>query len=468
MSDLYSTIFGGNLPETTAMITGERRITYPALAELIDDIAAQLSSHGIGPRHVVGIQLGNGIDFAACFHAVLKIGAVATPLPLHVKGEELSGLLTVVGAKLLITEENLSMWMKPRGSLVSPSPDIEPEQLACLPFSSGTTGTPKAVMLPHRALASNVTQFAEVLPLTAGETCLSMLPFSHIYGLTALLNVPLYLRARIVAENFEAGRFISVHPEEQVGLTFIAPPLARLLADSPAVQPADFHALHTIISGAAPLDPALAIRVQDRLNVKVRQGFGLTETAPVTHLAWKDGTDIASIGHPLPGTSISVRDPETLDPATEGEMWVRGPQTMQGYLGDPAATARTLVDGWVRTGDMVRENPDGSFTVVDRLKDMIKYHGFQVSPVKLEQLIMEMPGVRDAAVTRGIDELGEEQPEAYVVGNVSPAEVMGFVAARVPGFEKVRAVHLVEAIPRSAAGKILRRELPKLRHHGEG
>lgn len=467
MTDLYSAVFGGNLPESTAMISRERSISYPALAELIEDVAAQLSAHGIGPRHVVGIQLGNGIDFAACFHAVLKIGAIASPIPMHVSGKERSQLLASVNAKLLITPDDLPIWVRPRGGLSVPSVDIDPEDVACLPFSSGTTGSPKAVMLPHRALAANVKQFAAVLPLSPGETCLSMLPFSHIYGLTALLNVPLSMRARVVADDFHKDRFLAAHRDLDVAMTFIAPPLARLLADSPEVDPTDFRSLHTIISGAAPLSAELADRVQRRLGVRVRQGFGLTETSPVTHLAWKDDTALHSIGHPLPGTSISVRDEAGL-PATTGEMWVRGPQTMLGYLGDPEATARTLVDGWLRTGDLVTVNSDGTYTVVDRLKDLIKYHGFQVSPVKLEQLIMQFPGVRDAAVTRGFDELGEEQPEAYVVGDVSAGEVADFVASRVTGFEKVRAVHLVDAIPRSAAGKILRRELPKLRHHREG
>lgn len=462
---LYDAVFGHELPSTTALIDAHQAITYPDLAERVDDAAAHLAAMGIGERHVVGMQLPNGIDFAVILHAASKIGAVVTPLPMHLSPAERSDLLRAANAQVLIDAELAPSLNKPRGGLVSPTPDIHPEQLACLPFSSGTTGTPKAVMLSHRALSANIEQFSQVLPLRAGETCLSVLPFSHIYGLTALLNVPLAKRARVIARDFERTSFLAAHKNYQVRLTFIAPPLARVLAEA---DPADFDSLHTIVSGAAPLDPALAERVQQRVGARVMQGFGLTETAPVTHLAWQEGTALASIGHPLPGTSISVRDPHTLLPAEEGEMWVRGPQAMSGYLGDPDATAHTLIDGWVRTGDIVRRNPDGSYVVIDRLKDIIKYHGFQVSPVKLEQLIAAMPGVVDCAVARGYDDLGEEQPEAFVVGDVSPEGVMDFVAQQVAGFEKVRAVHLVESIPRSAAGKILRRELTVLRDHREG
>lgn len=453
---LYDAVFGDDLPEAPALVSQERTWSYPELAELIDDVAAQLHLRGIRERHTVGIQLDNGIDFAAVFHAVLRLGAVAVPLPAHVVGTERAGMLNSVSAKLLVRAEDMPGLMRARGAGVTPIPDIDPEQLACLPFSSGTTGTPKAVMLPHRALAANVKQFAEVLPLASGETCLSVLPFSHIYGLTALLNVPLSKRARIVAQPYERQSFLDAHTGHRVNMTFIAPPLARVMLDSDA----DFSALHTIISGAAPLDPAVASRLENTVGAKVRQGFGLTETSPVTHLAWQDNTDIASIGHPLPGTSISVRDPETLAETDEGEMWVRGPQVMAGYLGDPDATARTLIDGWLRTGDLVRRNPDGSFTVVDRLKDLIKSHGFQVSPVKLEHIIMQLTGVSDAAVTRGYGRDGEEQPEAFVVSSqVTEAEIMDFVASQVAGFEKIRAVHLIDRIPRSASGKILRRQL---------
>ncbi|QGU01392.1 Long-chain-fatty-acid--CoA ligase [Corynebacterium kalinowskii] len=458
---LYQAVFGHDLPETTAMVTGDASVTYPELAELIDDAAAHLSAQGIGERHVVGVQLPNGIDFATLLHATAKIGAIVAPLPMHLSHQDRSQLLRAVDARLLVTAAEAPQLIKPRGQLDSPTPHIDPEQLACLPFSSGTTGTPKAVMLSHRALAANIAQFAQVLPLQSGETCLSVLPFSHIYGLTALLNVPLAKRARVIAQDFARDSFLKAHPKHQVNLTFIAPPLARLLADAPHLTPEDFRSLHTIVSGAAPLDPRVAARVQNRLGARVMQGFGLTETAPVTHLAWQRGTALDSIGHPLPGTSISVRNPDTLEPAEQGEMWVSGPQVMSGYLGDPDATARTLIDGWVRTGDIVRRKHDGSYVVVDRLKDLIKYHGFQVSPVKLEQLIATMPGVTDVAVARGFDSLGDERPEAFVVGAVSANEVMTFVADRVAGFEKIRAVHLVDRIPRSAAGKILRRELTR-------
>lgn len=458
MTGLYDAVFGGDLPDTTALISGARELTYPQLAELIDDLAANLATRGIRYGQVVGIQLPNGPEFAVAFHGVVKLGAVATLLPTHLPRPERDAMLASVHAALLIDASTYPDLARPRGALSSPSPAVDPFDLAALPFSSGTTGTPKPVMLPHRALTANIHQFAQVLPLAAGQTCLSMLPFSHIYGLTAQLNVPLYLRARVVAEGFARDRFLSAHEAHNVHLTFIAPPLAPVLTGAP--EHIQFPALTTIVSGAAPLDPAAAERVSQRTGARVMQGFGLTESSPVTHLAWQPGTALESIGHPLPGTEIEVRDASG-QLTDEGEMWVRGPQVMAGYLGDPDATARTLVEGWLRTGDLVRREPDGSFVVIDRLKDLIKYHGFQVSPVKLERIIIEIPEVADVAVTRGYGDDGEEQPEAHVVlsSPVPEAAIIEYVSRRVSGYEKIRRVHVVQKIPRSPAGKILRREL---------
>lgn len=449
---LFETIFGGDLPEQQAIVNAAGTWTYPQLAELIEDCAARLHSRGVRPHQVVGIQLGNGLEFAVAFHAIAKLGAVVTPIGTHVTAQDRAGQLQASGAKLLLTAENMPELMQPRDALAAPQPQIDPEQLACLPFSSGTTGAPKAVMLPHRALAANIEQFAQVLPLQRGETCLSVLPYSHIYGLTALLNVPLYLRARVVAQDFERESFLRAHESYQVGLTFIAPPLAGLLARDPLVDEVNFHALHTVVSGAAPLNVDIAAAAERRIGARIIQGFGLTEAAPVTHLAYREGTAPTSIGHPLPGTSISVRD---------GELWVRGPQVMQGYLGDPLATEAALIDGWLRTGDLVRELDDGSVEVIDRIKDVIKSHGFQVSPVKLERLLARHPAVADVAVVRCFGPDGEERPEAHVVlqERVSESELMAWLAPQVARHERVRRVHVVAEIPRSASGKILRRQL---------
>ncbi|AKK03865.1 class I adenylate-forming enzyme family protein [Corynebacterium epidermidicanis] len=460
-SSLYDAVFGGALPEQEAIIDSSGSWTYPQLAELIDDVAARLYARGVRPHHVVGIQLGNGSDFAIAFHAIAKLGAVVTPLGAHITADDRAAQLRAADATMLLTATDLAQLRAPRGGLAAPVVQINPEQLVCLPFSSGTTGSPKAVMLPHRALSANIQQFGQVLPLSSGETCLSVLPYSHIYGLTALLNVPLALRARIMAQDFERESFLTAHERHHVALTFIAPPLATLLARDPLVDTVDFSALHTVVSGAAPLNVATAKVAEQRIGARIIQGFGLTEASPVTHLAWQPGTSLGSIGHPLPGTEISVRDPKTGTPVTEGEMWVRGPQIMKGYLGDPLATSAALVDGWLRTGDLVRVLADGSVEVVDRLKDVIKSHGFQVSPVKLEQLLLSNPHVVDAAVVRGYGTNGEERPEAFVVlgSPISDDELIEWFGAQVAPYERIRSIRQVREIPRSASGKILRRLL---------
>ncbi|MDU0479814.1 AMP-binding protein [Staphylococcus chromogenes] len=457
---LYDTVFGDQLPEQTALVNADEELTYPQLAEQIEDVSTRLYARGVREHQVVGMQLANGADFAIAFHAIAKLGAVVTPIGVHVTAADRDAQLAAADAKLLLTQADMSELRASRGALTRPEVRIDPEQLACLPFSSGTTGTPKAVMLPHRALAANIEQFAQVLPLQAGHTCLSVLPYSHIYGLTALLNVPLALRARVVAQPYERHSFLHAHERYQVGLTFIAPPLATLLAQDPLVSEVDFSSLHTVVSGAAPLNIAIAQAAEKRIQARIIQGFGLTEAAPVTHLAWQEGTAPESIGHPLPGTSISVRDAHG-EPANIGEMWVRGPQVMRGYLGDPLATEQALVDGWLRTGDLVRQLDDGSVVVIDRLKDVIKSHGFQVSPVKLERLLAAHPAVADVAVARGFGADGEERPEAFVVASspITDSELIAWLSGRVAGYERVRAVHFVQEIPRSAAGKILRRDL---------
>jgi acyl-CoA synthetase (AMP-forming)/AMP-acid ligase II len=225
-------------------------------------------------------------------------------------------------------------------------------------------------------------------------------------------------------------------------------------------------ALRVVISGAAPLDADTAERAGERLGVPIRQGYGMTEASPVTHMAADDGLaaqDPGAIGVLLPATEGRLVDPETLEDADgAGELWIRGPQVMRGYLADDAATAATLVeDGWLRTGDVARVDDAGVFRIVDRVKELIKYKGYQVPPAELEALLLGHPAVTDAAVIPARDGAGEEVPKACVVaaGDLDPDELMAWVAERVAPYKRIRAVELVEEIPRSASGKILRRLL---------
>ena len=233
----------------------------------------------------------------------------------------------------------------------------------------------------------------------------------------------------------------------------------------------DLSNLRLIMSGAAPLDAGLADRCEQRLGVQVIQGYGLTETSPVTHITPDDDpakNKPGSIGPPLPGTEVRVVDwgtGESYGPNQDGEIWVRGPQVMKGYLNNPEATAHTLDgEGWLHTGDIGHADADGYFTIVDRLKELIKYKGYQVPPAELEAVVLSHHAVADAAVVPKPDQECGEIPKAFVVrkGEVEADALMAYVAERVAPHMRVRSVEFVEEIPKSASGKILRRVLVEL------
>ncbi len=240
------------------------------------------------------------------------------------------------------------------------------------------------------------------------------------------------------------------------------------LATAPQVEGRDFSKLKLVISGAAPLDADLAGRAEERIGAPIRQGYGMTELSPVSHksrLARVEETPPGSVGALIPNTEARLVDPETgedVPEGEEGEIWVRGPQVMKGYLNNPEATAETLVeDGWLRTGDIGRIDENGFFFIVDRLKELIKYKGYQVPPAELEAVLVSHPKVKDAGVIGMPTEDGEEAPMGCVVveGDVEGDELLAYVAERVAPYKKLRRIEFVDEVPKSASGKILRRVL---------
>jgi acyl-CoA synthetase (AMP-forming)/AMP-acid ligase II len=297
-----------------------------------------------------------------------------------------------------------------------------------------------------------------------------VLPFSHIYGMTVLMNQAIHRRATAVTlPRFDLAQFLGAVAEHRVQRVFVVPPIAVALAKHPAVDGFDLSSVETIHSGAAPLDARLGHAVARRLGCRMLQGYGMTELSPVSHCIPHDrpDTDLGSVGLLLPNVEARVVDPVTgadAELGDPGELWCRGPNVMSGYLDDPEATAATLDDdGWLHTGDLARVTADGVFTIVDRLKELIKYKGYQVPPAELEALLLTHDRIADAAVIGVYDAEGEEVPKAYVVvqpgADLSATEVTSFVAERVAPYKKVRAVEFVDAIPKSASGKILRKEL---------
>jgi acyl-CoA synthetase (AMP-forming)/AMP-acid ligase II len=342
------------------------------------------------------------------------------------------------------------------------------EELAVLPYSSGTTGLPKGVMLTHYNLVANLSQIQSAYRIEPGERLIGALPFFHIYGMVVIMNQGLRSGATIITvPRFDLEQFIGLLEEHGVTRAYVVPPIALALAKHPSLEGRDLGSLRMIMSGAAPLGAELADRVADRTGCNVIQGYGLTETSPVTHTIRPDGVNKpGSIGPPLPNTECRLVDPESGEDVGEGrrgELWIRGPQVMKGYLNNPEATAATVDDDrWLHTGDVGVVDGDGFFTIVDRLKELIKYKGYQVAPAELEALILTHPHVADVAVIGIPDEECGELPKAFVVAaddGLDHDELMAWISGQVSPQKRVRIVEAIDAIPKSPSGKILRREL---------
>ncbi len=323
-------------------------------------------------------------------------------------------------------------------------------------------------MLTHRNLVANLVQVQGSFPIADEDVLIGCLPFFHIYGMTVIMNQGLRAGATIVTmPRFDLDQFLDLIEGHAVTRAYVVPPIALALARHPAVDERDLSSVEIVMSGAAPLGAELAEQVAARLGCTVIQGYGLTETSPVTHLIRPDGENRpGSVGTPLASTECRLVDPETgadVAAGERGELWIRGPQVMRGYLGNEEATAATVdADGWLHTGDIATVDADGFFEIVDRLKELIKYKGFQVAPAELEALLITHPAVADVAVIGVPDEEAGELPKAYVVaadGGVDADALMSWLAEQVAPQKRIRLVEVVDEIPKSPSGKILRRKL---------
>lgn len=491
-----------------------RETTYREVIARIDAFAGALAGRGIGVGDVVGLLSPNSSGFAVAFHGILRAGATATTINALFTAKDIAKQLTDSKAKMLVTvspllaraEEAAATADIPPDAVVvldgagqaadghpnaedlmapgHPAPDVSfapSSHLAALPYSSGTTGNPKGVMLTHRNLVANVAQIRPLHGMVADDTVLAVLPFFHIYGMTVLLNAALHARARLVImPNFDLGEFLGNIQNHACTIAFIAPPVAVALAKHPLIDEYDLSSLNVVMSGAAPLDADLGHAVAERLGCRVVQGYGMSELSPVSHITPFDGgqhemnmvAPLSSVGWTVSNAASKIVDPETgdeIDPPTEGlsetgELWFKGPNVMAGYLGNEEATRETIDDqGWLHTGDLAQVDADGCVYIVDRLKELIKYKGYQVPPAELEAVLLSHPDIADAAVVGVPDAEGEEVPKAFVVkrsgAELTEQRVIDFVAGEVAPYKKVRQVAFIDAVPKSASGKILRKDL---------
>ncbi|HEU4794698.1 MAG TPA: AMP-binding protein [Pyrinomonadaceae bacterium] len=483
-----------------ALIDGPtgRSITYSQLEDSIAIAAYNLTQRGFTKGQVIGILSPNCPEYAIAFHATALLGRVVTPInPLYTH-HEIAHQLKDAGARFLVTTptclekareaatnagvEEIFVFGNTEGvedatpfaSLLvdngrATQVEINPrEDFVALPYSSGTTGLPKGVMLTHYNLVANIRQMEGLCYFYEDDTLICVLPLFHIYGLVVVLNMGLYTGATVVTlPRFELESFLKTIQDYNVTLAHIVPPIVLALSKHPVVDNYRMPKLKTIFSGAAPLGEDLTRACMDRLGVVVRQGYGLTETSPVTHSSPAPPRELkfGSVGVPAPNTEVKIVDLETgaaLPPGERGEVCVRGPQVMKGYLNRPDATAETIdPDGWLHTGDIGYADEDSHFFIVDRAKELIKYKGLQVAPAELEAVLLTHPNVADAAVIPYPDEEAGEVPKAIVVlkQETPPKTILEYVAQRVAPHKKIRYIDFVDKIPKSPSGKILRRVL---------
>ncbi|MGV0814017.1 4-coumarate--CoA ligase family protein [Mycolicibacterium boenickei] len=477
--------------------------SYGELVSRIDAFAGGLAARGIGVGDVVALLSPNSSGFAIAFHGILRAGATATTVNALFTARDITKQLNDSKARLLVTvsallpqalegavgagltEDQVVVLDGDGLGAEGPAPEVSFDpatHLAALPYSSGTTANPKGVMLTHANLTANVAQIRPLQGMSSDDRLLAVLPFFHIYGMTVLLNAALHARARLVImPSFDLAGFLDNIATHRCTFVYIAPPVAVALAKHPMVDSYDLSSLRAVLSGAASLDADLGRAVADRLGCTVSQGYGMSELSPVSHITPHDGglgsvgtvAPLDSCGWTVPNGVSKLVDPDTGNeigiPAEglskTGELWFKGPNVMAGYLGNEAATRETIdADGFLHTGDLARVDSTGCVYVVDRLKELIKYKGYQVPPAELEAVLLTHPGIADAAVIGVQDsESGEEVPKAFVVkqpsSEISADEVITFVAGQVAPYKKVRQVEFIDAIPKSSAGKILRREL---------
>ena len=481
----------------------EKEYSFREVWEASRKIARMLQDAGVRKGQAVGIFSPNCAEYGPALHGILLAGGMATTInPLYRERELVHQLHDAQAVACFVARPLVplldtarhdvpslrhvyvlgDLWEMAREVSAEPEPvelDYE-EDVAVLPYSSGTTGLPKGVMLTHYNLTSNLRQVMATGLVKTGEAVfLDFLPFYHIYGLSILLNAGLYAGAtQVILPRFDPEVTLHLIEKYRVSDLFVVPPALLALVHFSGAEKFDTSSLRYILSGAAPLPPEVGIQAGRRYGCAILQGYGLTETSPTTNSNPLERVKMTSVGPPVADTLEKIVDMESgeeLPVGEVGELLVYGPQVMRGYWRRPDATAETITeDGWLRTGDVARMDEDGYVYILDRIKEMIKYKGYQVAPAELEAVLMEHPDVRDAAVVPQPHFESGERPKAFVVlregSQVSEEALMQFVAERVAPYKKVREVEFVEAVPKNPSGKILRRDLIERERakHGSG
>jgi acyl-CoA synthetase (AMP-forming)/AMP-acid ligase II len=483
-------------PDRVAMIDGPsgRSYTYAQLGEMIHRFAGGLAARGFGKGDVLGLMAPNIPEYAIVFHGVAVAGGTVTTVNPTYGAEEVRFQLQDAGATMLVTIGMFAETAKAaiEGTSVSEVLTLDgadgtssaldllaadpieqvpvdlAEQVVVLPYSSGTTGLPKGVMLTHHNLVANCVQTEPCVEPREHEVVMAFLPFFHIYGMQVLMNLQLSVGATVITmPRFDLQQALELTQQHRITRFYAVPPVVLAFAKHPLVDEYDLSSLVQIFSGAAPLGAELAAEASKRVGCEVVQGYGMTELSPVSHCTVEGDFRPGTSGVTVPNTEIRIVDTDSGEDrgvGEEGELWVRGPQVMKGYLNNERATRDTIDDdGWLHTGDVAVVDEFHHVSIVDRVKELIKYKGFQVPPAELEALLVAHPKVADVAVIGVPDDEAGEIPKAFVVlqpgADLSLDEIQAYVGEHMASYKQIRLVTFVDEIPKSPSGKILRRML---------
>jgi acyl-CoA synthetase (AMP-forming)/AMP-acid ligase II len=491
-------VFEGLNLEGTVLVDGPsgQEISGKEFVERVQSLAGGLAARGFGVGNVLALMAPNVPEYCIVFHAAAWAGGTVTTINPTYTAREVNYQLHDTRADILVTAAMFTETAKKAARetgvkeilVIDEAPDgfvpitefigkpLErqvpvdvADHVVALPYSSGTTGLPKGVMLTHRNLVVSMDQMLCMVGIKKGELAVAFLPLFHIYGLEILQNCHLGAGGGLITmPRFELESYLHLVSRYHTSRLWIVPPVALALARHPLINKYDLSCVEQIISGAAPLGMDVEEALAHRLGASVAQGYGMTELSPGSHFSPFGKGKPGSSGVTVPNTECRIIDPVTLEDMAEGEdgeVWVRGPQVMKGYLGNPKATLETITeDGWLRTGDIAHFDGDGYLFITDRLKELIKYKGFQVAPAELEAELLTHPAIADVAVIGKPNGEAGELPMAFIVAKrdyPTPTlnEIQDYLDHRLAHYKQIHALELVEEIPKSASGKILRRIL---------
>ncbi|CAL9632450.1 Long-chain-fatty-acid--CoA ligase [Streptomyces sp. enrichment culture] len=447
-------------------------LTYAEVARRADAVATQLSEHGIGEGDVVAIMLPNRLELLLVILAAWRLGATATPINPVFTANEAEYQLRDSGAALVVNSGPgaptaglpsiavEALRAEPAG--VVPDREVRPEELALLIYTSGSTGRPKGVMLEHAHLLAMTSMLSDHLQLTDADHCLLVLPLFHVNAIcVSFLSSMLAGGQLTVLERFAPLPFLEAVERHQPTYFAAVPTIYARLAELPADVVPDTSSLRFAICGAAPVARELLERCEERFGFVVVEGYGLTEGTCASTCNPIDGArKFGTVGPALPGQQIATIAPDgsILPPGEVGEVVVRGPNVMRGYLNRPEETAATLVDGWLRTGDVGRVDEDGYLVLVDRVKDMIIRGGENLYPKEIESVLYGHPAVLEAAVVGVPDPVYGEVPIAYVVAYpdvpVTAGELLDHCRRNLTKVKLPVEIHRLDALPKNPVGKI--------------